>query len=120
MLNIVVALKIWATCDNMAGVDVLTSGKTKHSTLALCACNIWLLSAIYNISIHIEHIPGKNNVVADLLSRFKFDTASWQSLQEYIQLTTSVFARLLKSSRPATQRAYSRMFSDFMAFLVMA
>ena len=68
----------------MAVVDVLTSGKTKDSILALCARNIWLLAAIYNISIHIEHIPGKNNVVANLLSRFKFDTASWKSLQEYV------------------------------------
>ena len=68
----------------MAVVDVLTSGKTKDSTLALCACNIWLLSAIYNISIHIEHIPGKNNIVADLLSRFKFDITSWQSLKQYV------------------------------------
>ena len=57
MLNIVVALKIWATqwsckklrikCDNMAVVDVLTSGKTKDSVLALCAHNIWLIAAIF-------------------------------------------------------------------------
>ena len=37
-----------------------------------------------------------------------------------VQLTTSVLARLLQSFRPATRRAYSRMFSDFMAFLVVA
>ena len=52
----------------MAVVDVLTSGRTKDSVLALCAHNIWLIAAIFNISIHIEDIPGKNNVVADLLS----------------------------------------------------
>ena len=33
---------------------------------------------------YISHIPGKNNVVADLLSRFKFDTASWHSLHQYV------------------------------------
>ena len=37
-----------------------------------------------------------------------------------VQLTTSVFAGLLQSFRPATRRAYSRMFSGFMAFLVVA
>ena len=68
----------------MAVVDVLTSGKTKDSILALCAHNIWLLSAIYNISIHIGHIPGKSNIAADLLSRFKFDVASWHSLAQYV------------------------------------
>ena len=35
-----------------------------------------MLTALFNISIHIEHIPGKQNVVADLLSRFKFDQPS--------------------------------------------
>ena len=90
MLNIVVALKVWANqlsskklrikCDNMAVVEVLTSGRTRDDMLALCAKNVWLISAIYNISIHIEHIPGKNNVIADLLPRFKFDNVSWQAL----------------------------------------
>ena len=80
MLNIVVALKFWATqwsckkvrikCDNMTVVEVLTSGRTKDSVLALCAHNIWLILAIFNISIHIEHIPGKN--------------ASWHSLHQYV------------------------------------
>ena len=37
-----------------------------------------------------------------------------------VQLTTRAFARLLQSFRPATRRTYSRMFSDFMAFLVVA
>ena len=83
MLNIVVALKIWAhqwanrrlhiKCDNMAVVEVLLSGKTKDSMLTTCARNIWMLTALFNISIHIEHIPGKHNVIADLISRFKFD-----------------------------------------------
>ena len=94
MVNIVVALKIWATqwackklrvkCDNIAVVDVLTTGKTKDTILACCARNTWLLSAIYNISIHIEHIPGKSNIVADLLSRFRFDAASWHSLEQHV------------------------------------
>ena len=94
MLNIVVALKVWATqwsnkklrikCDNMAVVEVLTSGKTKDNILATCARNVWLLSAIFNISIHIEHIPGKQNVIADLLSRYQFDTKSWDLLNTYV------------------------------------
>ena len=57
----------------MAVVEVLISGKTKDATLGACACKIWLLSTLFNISIHIEHIPGKSNVIGDLLSRCKFD-----------------------------------------------
>ena len=37
-----------------------------------------------------------------------------------VQLTTSAFVHLLQSFRPATRKAYNRMFSDFMAFLVAA
>ena len=68
----------------MAVVEVLTSGKTKDSILATCARNVWLLSAMFNISIHIEHIPGKKNVVADLLSRYQFDAKSWELLNTYV------------------------------------
>ena len=94
MLNIVVAIKVSANqwrdkklrikCDNMAVVEVLTSGRTKDNILAACARNVWLLCAIFNISIHIEHIPGKQNVVADLLSRYQFDNKSWDLLNMYV------------------------------------
>ena len=83
MLNVLVALKIWAyqwtnckvqiQCDNMAVVEVLASGKTKDKVLATCARNIWLRSSLYDITLQVDHIPGRDNTVADLLSRFKFD-----------------------------------------------
>ena len=43
-----------------------------------------MLSALFNISIHIEYIPVKQNVIADLLSRYKFDQASWNLLKSYV------------------------------------
>ena len=43
-----------------------------------------MLSALFNISIHIEHISGKSNVIADLLSRFKFDQKSYELLATYV------------------------------------
>ena len=82
MLNVVVALKVWASiwsnriidikCDNLAVVEVLTPGKTKDTFLATCACNVWLICAIFNIQIRVWHIPGKSNHIADLLSRWTF------------------------------------------------
>ena len=47
--------------------------KTKDSFLALCIRNIWLLTAAYDIELHIDHIPGSRNVIADTLS-FDLDT----------------------------------------------
>ena len=68
----------------MVVVEVLTSGKTKNGVLGTCARNIWMLSALFNISIHIKHISGKSNVIADLLSRFKFDQQSYELLATYV------------------------------------
>ena len=80
ILNIVVACKVWASywankkihiwCDNQAVVEVLTTGKCRDNTLAVCARNIWLLSAIHNFQIKVQHIAGQKNVTADLLSRW--------------------------------------------------
>ena len=80
MLNILVALRAWGSqwlhkrisiaCDNEAVVCVLNSGKTKDFTLAAIARNIQLMLATYNTEIVVKDIPGKDNVVADLLSRW--------------------------------------------------
>ena len=69
ILNLVVALKVWGhywadkyiaiRCDNMSVIQVLTSGKTRDPILMLCARNIWLLTAIYNIHLSVSHIIGK-------------------------------------------------------------
>ena len=94
MLNTLVALKIWAyqwidskvriLCGNMAVVEVLASGRTKDKVLATCVRNIWLLSSLYNITLQVDHIPGRDITVADLLSRFKLDQVS--KLTQYINL----------------------------------
>ena len=51
----------------------LLSGKTKDKVLVTCARNIWLLSSLYNITLQVDHKPGRDQTVADLLSRFKLD-----------------------------------------------
>ena len=90
ILNILVACKVWAAhwsnkrikiwCDNLAVVEVLNSGRSRDDTLATCARNIWLLSAMYNFDILLYHIPGRDNITADLLSRWT------NSHEDYIKL----------------------------------
>ena len=80
ILNIVVALKVWGQnwankriqifCDNRAVVDTLNSGRAKEDTLATCAHNIWLLTAMFNITLITSHVYGVRNATADLLSRW--------------------------------------------------
>ena len=80
MLNILVALRCWHNlvhdrvvlvwCDNLAVVNALIYKKIKDSTLLLIARNIWAVCAVYNITLNFEHIYGKDNVLADTLSRW--------------------------------------------------
>ena len=94
MLNIIVALKVWSNlwqnkkvkikCDNLAVVEVLNSGKTRDPFLALCARNVWLISAIFNIQLLFSHIPGKNNYITDLLSRWTITVNPEQKLKQFL------------------------------------
>ena len=94
MVNIVAALKIWGPmwrdtriqiyCDNLAVVQVLNSGGSRDSILSTCARNVWLLSALYNISIQFSHIAGAQNTVADLLSRWT------NTVQDFIALNAHI------------------------------
>ena len=83
MLNIVVALRVWGKMwhhgsivikyDNLGVVQVVRTGKTKDLFLALCIRNIWLIMAAYDIELHIDHISGHRNTIADTLSRIYSD-----------------------------------------------
>ena len=59
-------------CDDLAVVQVLQTSKARDDILTMFACNIWLLTTIYNIhlSLSVVHIPRKNNALAELLSRW--------------------------------------------------
>jgi hypothetical protein len=50
---------------------VFQTHRASDKILQAIAQNIWLLAAIWDIKLYIEHIPGKKNVVADLLSRWR-------------------------------------------------
>ena len=79
MLNIIVPLKTWGIrwrhsaidifCDNLGVVQVVETGKTRDSFLALCVRNIWFLTASLDIQLNISHVPGIYNVIADTFSR---------------------------------------------------
>ena len=94
MVNVVVALNIWGQCwankrikihcDNKAMVDILTYGRAKDTLMATCACNIWLLTALYNISLLVVHIEGHNNSIADLLSRWTYSENNTKTLHTFI------------------------------------
>ena len=79
MFNVLLALRVWGQhwrhssikifCDNHSVVQVVKNGKTRDPFLALCIRNIWLQTAIYDVHLIVEHVAGKENRIADTLSR---------------------------------------------------
>ena len=96
MLNILVAVKIWGhkwattsvriACDNEAVVKVLNSGHTKCPHLATIARNIFMEIASQDIELTVVHIPGKQNEVADLLSRWQGTVDNEKALKKHLKL----------------------------------
>ena len=94
MINIVLALKIFlhfwkgsrvlVKCDNDAVVKVLNAGRARDPYLGACARNIWYMAALSDIDLQYVHVLGKNNVVADLLSRWQFSAANVTQLQKFV------------------------------------
>ena len=75
---------ILVKCDNDAVVQVLTNGRTHDAFLAACARNVWLETANCDIDATFVHVLGKNNQVANQLSKWQYTPACWQALTSYI------------------------------------
>jgi hypothetical protein len=79
-LDIFVALKVFSSflshqrvtvwCDSRMAMSVLQSGRGSDPVLHTVARNIWLLLSSLDCYVVFSHIPGRLNVVADLLSRW--------------------------------------------------
>ena len=79
-INVVVALHtfigrkdcgshIRIRCDNQAAVSVFSTGKAHNKVLQECARAAWMVQATFGVDLSYDHIPGKDNDVADALSR---------------------------------------------------
>ena len=68
----------------MPVVEILQKGRARDATLALLARNVWLICALFNIQILVCHIPGKENTLADLLSRWQFSAENHRQLLQIL------------------------------------
>ncbi len=94
MVNILIALRLWATelrgtrvkicCDNFAVVSTLNSGRGRDENLLAMSRNIWLVAAQADIDLEVVHIMGRTNVVADLLSRWSAATTNRNTLLTHV------------------------------------
>lgn len=91
LLPIVLAIAVWGPslstkrilfhCDNMSIVHILNDMTSKDKFIMVLVRKLVLFSLTHNILIRSSHIPGKHNVICDLLSRFQLrkalQTAPW-------------------------------------------
>lgn len=71
-------------CDNAASVQVLQSGRGRNKIILEVARYIWMLQAKYQFTISYAHIKGKDNVIADALSRAHLSPAMADIANVYI------------------------------------
>ena len=58
-------------CDNYAVAEIINKLSSKDSLIMTVVRNLVLLALKYNINLHAVYIPGKLNILPDLLSRFQ-------------------------------------------------
>ena len=82
LFPVVIAASLWGhrwaskrvefCSDNMAVVNVLRSGTTKDPNMMVLLRHLSLVAARHSFAFTASHTPGKDNSIADALSRFDF------------------------------------------------
>ena len=62
----------------------MTAGKTRDTVLAAYARNIYMLASVFDIEITVIHLPGVENTVAYLLSRWDTIADNMVQLKKHI------------------------------------
>lgn len=94
-VNVVVALQtflspadrgrhILVKCDNLSSVEVFRSGRGRNRLILECARHLWMLQAVLDIKLSYEHIAGKDNLIADSLSRLHISKVYRDRAQEFM------------------------------------
>ena len=60
------------TTDNMVAMQTLNSGRTRDPFLLACSRELWLVAALQQLKIVINHAPGETLILADVLSRWHY------------------------------------------------
>ena len=61
--------KVYIYCDNQCAVGIINKGSTKNPIVMSSLRRLFWLSACYNFKLQAIYYPGKNNILADAISR---------------------------------------------------
>jgi len=105
LLALVVACLAWADvlrgkrvvvwCDNIATVWVINTGKTRDSYMQALLRELCYFTAVHDCEIYARHIPGIQNRVPDMLSRWEISKSAREQFlrEESLIYTREVLVR---------------------------
>jgi hypothetical protein len=83
LLSIVVCIKLWGAnwrglklqilCDNVAAVTVLNTGRSHDAFMQDCLREVCFYAAMWEFELRSVHLPGVQNRIPDLLSRWELE-----------------------------------------------
>ena len=83
MFAVFVAVSLWGArlrdrqiiiyCDNKDVVTIWSTGTSKNKAYMDLVRKLFFVCATWNINLLAQHIPGRDNYVADRLSRLQVD-----------------------------------------------
>ena len=77
--------RIQFDCDNQSVVAIINSGTSKDSHIMKLVRELFLCAARMNFTIIAKHVPGKDNNIADSMSRFNMQV--FRQLAPHAHLT---------------------------------
>jgi hypothetical protein len=81
-------------CDNMATVEWLSSGSARPPTARLLVQQVFTHCVDFHIRLHVQHIAGEQNVLADALSRKQWSRFAIQA-QELLSSPSAYLSGLV-------------------------
>ena len=109
LFPIVIACHVWGSkwrdrriqfcCDNQGVVAVISSGTSKDTRLMQLLRELFLCAVQFNFMVSAKHVPGKENAIADSLSRFNMQVfrqlvPRFQPVPVYVAIPPSLLVRL--------------------------
>ena len=123
LLPIVIAAAMWgkrwagstvrAQCDNTAVVEIVNSGSCREpEAMHLRRC-LAFLEAQFQFYIWVTHIRGRDNLLADALSRNKFHSLYPQVNKDPVPIPASLLDILVVSKPDWTSKSWTQLWSSF-------
>ena len=125
LLPVVLACAVWGPmwanssvlihCDNLGAVSVINSGYSKVPQIMHLLRCLFFIRAVFHISVRAAHVPGRENTLADAISRGNLDLLFSQipeARDARCQVPQDLLALLVDAQPDWTSPAWSQLFAN--------